>query len=134
MSEKNEGFNYTYSAKQYETIKRIREKYESPKEDKMERIINLDKKATSKARAIAITMGIIGALVLGFGMSLIMSELSSSIGMDPFSAFVFGIISGLIGAALVVFSYPAYNVCLGIQRKKIAHEIIRLSDELINDK
>ena len=71
--ENKDGFNFTYSSKQQEEIKRIREKYEAPKEDQMSRLIFLDRSATKKAASAGLTLGIIGTLLLGFGMSLIMS-------------------------------------------------------------
>ena len=39
MEEKNETFNYTYSAKQQEEIKNIRKKYAAPEDNKMERCV-----------------------------------------------------------------------------------------------
>ena len=67
MEEKNETFNYTYSAKQQEEIKNIRKKYAAPEEDKMEQLRKLDRQVTQKAQAWAIALGVVGALILGTG-------------------------------------------------------------------
>ena len=78
-----ETFKFTYSAKEQEEIKAIRKKYSAPeeKEDKMEELRRLDASVTQKASAYALVAGIIGALILGFGMSLAMTELGEIIGI-----------------------------------------------------
>ena len=63
----NNGFQYTYSAKEQAELKRIREKYTPPTEteDKMERLRRLDASVTQKAQIVALIFGVIGALILG---------------------------------------------------------------------
>lgn len=135
MEENNkDGFNYTYSAKEQTEIKKIREKYTQKadgEEDKMTRLRRLDATATKRAQSSALTLGIIGALILGFGMSLIMSDLSSALGMSEFEAIICGVVIGVLGAIPVCLAYPIYNLILKRERKKVAPEIIRLSDELM---
>ena len=128
MEEKKETFNYTYSAEQQEEIKNIRKKYTAPEENKMEQLRRLDRKATQKAQAWAIALGVIGALILGTGMSLAMTNLSGSLGG---TAMFVGIPVGLIGILLVALAYPVYNRILKKERQHIAPEILRLTDELM---
>lgn len=126
-----ETFHYTYSAKQQEEIKNIRQKYLAPEEDKMEQLRRLDASVTQKAATSSLTVGIIGALILGFGMSLVMTELSEILGSYQDMAMVIGILIGLVGIALVSCAYPLYNHMVKKEREKIAPEIIRLTDELM---
>ena len=127
--ENNQGtFTYTYSAKQQEEIKRIRKKYSAPEENKMDQLRRLDQRATQKAQAWAIAVGVIGALILGTGMSLAMTELSGFLGG---TAMFIGIPVGLIGIVLVALAYPVYTRTLKKERQRIAPEILRLSDELM---
>lgn len=128
MEEKNQTFNYTYSAEQQDEIKRIRKKYAAPEEDKMEQLRKLDRRASQKAQAWAIALGVIGALILGTGMSLAMTELSGFLGG---TAMFIGIPVGLIGIVLVALAYPVYNRILKKERQRIAPEILRLTDELM---
>ena len=128
MEEKNETFNYTYSAKQQEEIRSIRKKYVTPQETKMEQLRKLDRKVTQKAKTRAIVLGVIGTLVLGTGMSLAMTELSGFLGG---TAMFIGIPVGLIGILLVALAYPVYNLVLKKERQRIAPEILRLTDELL---
>lgn len=124
----NKTFNYTYSAEQQEEIKRIRKKYAAPAEDKMEQLRKLDRQASQKAQAWSIVLGVIGALILGTGMSIAMTELSGFLGG---TAMFIGIPVGLIGIVLVALAYPVYNRILKKERQRIAPEILRLTDELL---
>lgn len=130
---KNKGtetFNYTYSAKEQEEIQNIRRKYAASEEDKMERLRRLDANVTQKATMMALIPGIIGALLLGIGMSLAMLELSGVLGFSQSMAFLIGILIGMIGIALVCLAYPLYNRVTQKERAKIAPEILRLTEEL----
>ena len=128
------GFSYTYSAKEQAEIKKIREKY-APKleevDDKMTRIRKLDASVNRTAQTVALTFGIIGTLILGFGMSLIMTDLSAILGLYESMAMAIGIILGVVGGILASLAYPLYNRIIKVKRKKLAPEIIRLTDELM---
>ena len=125
MEENKETFNYTYSAAQQEEIRSIREKYTPPtqEEDKMERLRKLDASVTKPGTIISITVGIISALILGVGMFCTM------VWMD--TLFIPGIIIGAIGIIGIIAAYPLYSRITKKQRKKLAPEIMRLSDELM---
>ena len=127
------GFSYTYSAKEQAELKRIREKYSPPTEaeDKMDKLRRLDASVTKTAQAVALTFGIIGTLILGFGMSLCMTELADILGAYKDMAMVFGIIIGVAGGIIASLAYPIYNAVVKAKRQKLAPEIIRLTDELL---
>ena len=129
--ENKESFNYTYSAKEQEEIKSIRKKYavQEQTEDKMAQLRRLDAGVYSKATTAALVVGIIGALIMGMGMSLIMTEIGAFLG--TVMAMIVGIGLGVIGIILVCLAYPLYNRTLKIEREKIAPEILRLTDELM---
>lgn len=127
------GFSYTYSAKEQAELKRIRDKYTAPTEveDKMARLRRLDTSVTNTAQAAALVFGTIGALILGFGMSLIMTDISEFFGMGDTMAMVIGIPVGVVGGVLAGLAYPVYNAIVKAKRKKLAPEILRLTDELM---
>lgn len=134
QSNKKEDFVYSYSAKEQEEIRRIRDKYEQrakDEEDKMQRLRRLDEGVTRMAQAVSLTLGIIGVLVMGFGMSLCMSELGMMLGASEWLSVLLGIIIGVAGIALISLAYPTYNFVVKRRRKRIAPEIIRLTDELM---
>ncbi len=127
----SERFSYTYSAKEREELLKIRNKYVVPEEkevDKMEQLLRLDKSAGKKATAVSIIIGVLGALIMGTGMSILMTEIGTFFG--DVATYV-GLSAGIFGMLLVIFAYPIYTVILKKERARIAPEIIRLTDELI---
>lgn len=122
-SNTSESFRYTYSAKEQEEIKKIREKYIPKEENKMEQLRRLDQEVTRKGTSYSILIGVIGSLLLGLGMSCTL--VWQGIWFIP------GIIIGVIGMAIVAVAYPVYNIVTKREREKIAPEIIRLTEELI---
>ncbi len=129
--ENKDGFHFTYSAQEQKEIAHIREKYIPQEENKMERLRRLHHSATQKAQAWAIALGTIGALILGTGMSLIMTDLGVVLGLLHQYAMAIGVVTGLAGMILVALAYPVYNHVLKKERQRIAPEIIRLTDELM---
>ena len=126
--ENNENFSFTYSAEQQKEVEAIRKKYIPKEEDKMEQLRRLHAIPTHKAQAASLVVGIIGALIMGTGMSLAMTNIGAAFGS---LAMVIGIAVGVVGMVLVAQAYPLYNRVLRKQREKIAPEILRLSDELL---
>ena len=132
-NQKQSGFTYTYSAKEQAELKRIREKYTAPTEveDKMARLRRLDASVTNTAQVFAIIFGAVGSLILGLGMSLIMTDLAAILGLSKDTGMVIGITVGVVGGVLASLAYPIYNAIVKAKRKKLAPEIIRLTDELM---
>lgn len=124
----NNDFHYTYSAKQQEEIKRIRRKYlpETEAEDKMARLRRLDSGVTQKGTTVSLIVGILGALIFGTGMCLALEVLAEGL-----SFMILGIIIGFVGMALMAVAYPLYLYVTEKERRRIAPEIIRLTDELM---
>lgn len=123
MENNQNGFQYTYSAKEQAEIKRIRSKYTPKEENKMEQLQRLDASATQKATMYAIIVGVIGALILGAGMSCCLVWTNSLL--------IPGIVIGVIGMAVLAVAWPLYNRTLKKERERIAPEILRLTDELM---
>ena len=126
--EHNDSFKMTYSAQQQEEIQSIRQKYVPQAESKMDRLRALDAQVTKKATMVSILVGVIGAMILGCGMSLIMSDFGAPLGTAALPA---GIALGAIGLALAALAYPVYNRTLKKEREKIAPQILQLTDELM---
>ncbi len=131
MSEQNISFEYNYSAKEQAEIKSIRERYVQPSEtqDKMEQLRRLDAGVTKKGTVVSLMVGIVGILIMGTGMSLVMTDLGALF-ETPYTYLV-GIAVGLIGMIGVVSAYPLYTCITKKERERIAPEIIRLTDELM---
>lgn len=120
---KENAFNYTYSAEQQDEVKRIRDKYIPHEENKLEQLRRLDKSVTQKGTVLSLTVGIIGTLILGIGMccTLVWEE----------TMFIPGIVIGIAGIAVLLVAYPIYRYITKKEREKLAPEILRLTDELM---
>lgn len=132
MSENNQ-FHYNYSSAEQTEVKKIRAKYTPPTqtEDKMARLRKLDASVTQTASVMALALGVFGTLVLGFGMSLIMTDLADILGLTGNVAMAVGVVVGIIGCIIASLAHPLYNAVVKEKRKKLAPEIIRLADELM---
>ena len=119
-----ETFRYTYSAKEQEEVKQIRQKYMPKEPDKIEQLRKLDERVTRKGVVPALVAGIFGSLILGVGMccAMVWDE----------NLFVPGIIIGLVGMAVAAVAYPLYTSTTRTERERIAPEIIRLANELMS--
>lgn len=126
--ENKETFKMTYSAQQMEEVERIRKKYAPQEEDKMARLRELDARAGKKATPRAIAVGVIGALLMGTGMSLVMTDSGAALGMLAMPA---GIAVGVVGLTLMVCAYPLYERTLKKEQEKVAPELLRLTEELM---
>lgn len=122
MENKDEVFEYTYSAEQQAEIKRIREKYLPKKEDKLEQIRRLDKSATKKGTIIGIIVGLAGCLVFGAGLSLVLV-----VGMDMLLP---SLVLGFWGIIGMIAACPLYKKITKEERARIAPQILALTDEL----
>ena len=122
--ENSDKFEYTYSAKQQTELENIRKKYLPHEETKMERLRRLDESVTHKGAIISIIVGIVGTLIMGFGMCLCLE----------WDEFIIGVIIGVVGIVILAVAYPVYSKITQKQREKIAPEILRLTDEIADEK
>jgi len=118
-----ERFQYTYSAKEQQELQKLREKYLPKEASKLEQLRRLDQSVTRKGTAVSLIFGILGALILGLGMSCIM--------VWDKTLFIPGITIGVIGMTVMALAYPMYHRITEKERKKVAPEILRLTDELM---
>ena len=130
------GFNYTYSTKQRDEVRAIRNKYTPSEPEEVDSITllrNIDSEVTRKATVRALTTGVIGALLMGTGMSMLMTDISSKAGLDSGISLLIGIAIGMVGLLIMCVTYPLYNHILERERARVADEVIRLSDELLGE-
>ncbi len=110
-------------------VEKIRTKYTEKENNQLDELKALDRKATIPAEIFAYTLGIMGALVMGFGMSIIMTDFGAAIGIE--NILVSGIVLGIAGIVIVSINYPIYKKLLTYRQKKFADEIIKLSDKIM---
>ena len=127
------GFSYSYSAREQEEIKRIRKKYAEDSartdESSIERLRRLDASVTKKGTTVSLIVGTLGSILMGSGMSLVMTDLGALLpGM--LSLFI-GIAVGVVGIVGVALAYPIYKAITKKERERIAPEVLRISEELL---
>ena len=111
-------------------VQKIRTQYTEKQHTELVALKELDTKVKRPANVFAYTYGSIGAIVMGAGMSLVMTEIGEIIGVA--SAMVPGIVIGVVGMGMALSTYPIYKKILNARKKKYAPEILKLSDKIIN--
>jgi hypothetical protein len=121
-------FSYSYSAPTEEErreIASIRKDYlvHQQGDSKLERLRKLDKKVKTSPVILSVCLGVVGILVFGLGLSLCLE----------WGIYVWGILLAAVGCVPMAFAYPAYKWLLAKNKAKYGGEIIRLSEELLNE-
>ena len=110
---------------------RIREHYTEKQVTDLDTLRELDAKVKRPASVFAYVFGSISAIIMGAGMSLIMTDIAEIIGLtvDPMLP---GIVIGVVGMVMALLNYPMYKGVLGSRKKKYGAKILELSDKIIN--
>lgn len=110
-------------------VQKIRTQYTEKEHTQLDELKALDNKVKKPANVFAYVFGTISAIIMGSGMSLVMTDIGTQIGMTETMAP--GIIIGVLGLALAIINYPIYKGILNSRKKKYAEKIIALSDKLM---
>ena len=112
-------------------VQKIRTQYTEKEHTQLDELKALDIKVKRPANVFAYTFGAISAIIMGAGMSLVMTDIGSTVGLkDPIAP---GIVVGVTGMAMAIANYPLHKKILESRRKKYAGEIIALSDKIMNN-
>jgi len=109
---------------------KIRTQYMEKESTELDALRALDAKVKRPANVFAYIFGSISAIVMGAGMSLVMTDIGATIGIT--SALVPGIAIGVVGLGMALLTYPMYKGILGSRKKKYGAEILKLSDKIMN--
>jgi len=115
-------FSYEYSADNAKEAEAILEKYIPQEKSVLDKMKEIDASVNKKATISAISIGVLGALVLGTGMSIIMEAGANFLGV--------GILIGVIGLGICGYAFLHYQNKLKKERAKVMDEIVRLSKEV----
>ncbi len=123
-----EQFNYTYLAPsdaERKEIESIKSQYQPPKteEGKLQRLRRLNAYVNNSATCIALVLGIIGALIFGTGLALVLE----------WGLIIVGALVAIAGTPAIALAYPVYKWVLKRNKEKHGPEILRLSEELLNE-
>ena len=112
-------------------VQKIRTQYMEKEEAQsdLDTLRELDKEVKLPANVFGYTFGTLSALIMGSGMSLVMTEIGSVIGIS--NPLVPGIVIGVVGMLMAIINYPIYKSILGSRKKKYGEEILKLSEKLM---
>lgn len=113
-------------------VQKIRTQYTEKEHTQLDALKELDAKVKRPANVFAYVFGSISAIIMGSGMSLVMTDIGSSIGVE--NAMVPGIIIGIAGMLMAIINYPIHKRILTSRRKKYADQIMKLSDKIMSNK
>ena len=109
---------------------KIRTQYMEKESTELDALRELDAKVKRPANVFAYTFGSISAVIMGAGMSLVMTDIGATLGIA--SALVPGILVGVLGLGMALLTYPMYKGILNSRKKKYGAEILTLSDKIMN--
>ena len=109
---------------------RIRAQYMGKTPSELDELRELDAKVKRPANIFAYVFGSIGAIVMGAGMSLVMTELGAILGIA--NTMPIGIAVGIVGMLIAAINYPIYRGILNSRKKKYADQILKLSEQIMN--
>ena len=112
-------------------IQKIRTQYMEKESTEIDRLRKLDLKVKRPANVFAYIFGSISAVIMGAGMSLVMTDIGAVIGIT--SALVPGIAIGVVGLGMALLTYPMYKGILNSRKKKYGAEILELSEKIMNN-
>lgn len=110
-------------------VQKIRTQYTEKQHTELDELKALDSKVKAPANTFAYIFGSISALIMGAGMSLIMTDISETIGLS--NPMLPGLVIGILGMLMAIVNYPIYKGILNSRRKKYAQKIITLSDKIM---
>ena len=111
-------------------VQKIRSQYTEKEHTALDELKELDSKVKRPANVFAYIFGSISAIITGAGMSLVMTDIAETVGIQ--NPMLYGIIIGIIGMFMAIINYPVYKGILGARRKKYADKIVALSDKIMN--
>ena len=110
---------------------KIRTQYMEKTPSELDTLRELDAKVKRPANAFAYTFGCISAIVMGAGMSLVMTDIAEKLGFG-FDPMLYGIVIGVVGMAMALVNYPIYKGMMSRRKKKYGAEILSLSEKIMN--
>lgn len=111
-------------------VQKIRTQYTEKEHTGLDELKELDLKVKRPANVFAYIFGSTSAIIMGAGMSLVMTDIGGAVGIDD--PMIPGIVIGVVGMLMAIINYPIYKGILGSRRKKYADKIIALSDKIMS--
>lgn len=89
----------------------------------------LDAEVKRPANLFGYIFGSIAAIIMGAGMSLVMTDIGDQLGIS--GSMPLGIVIGIIGMLMAIVNYPVYKRMLASRKEKYAGRILKLSEKIM---
>ncbi len=110
---------------------KIRTQYVKREATELDALRDLDRKVKRPVHVFAYTFGSVGAVILGAGMSLVMTDIAVQLGIAE--SFLAGTLIGAFGLTMVLLTYPLHRCFLSARKKKYRKAILDLSEEVLKN-
>ena len=112
-------------------VQKIRTQYmeKDSTEKDLSLLRELDAEVKRPANVFGYTFGSIGAIIMGAGMSLVMTDIGQQLCIS--NPMPLGIVVGVVGMFMAIINYPIYKSILSSRKEKYADRILSLSEKLM---
>lgn len=114
-------------------VQKIRTQYmeKDNTENDLDMLRELDAEVKRPANLFGYIFGSVAALIMGTGMSLVMTDIGEQLGIS--NTMPLGIVIGIIGMLMAIVNYPIYNKILSSRKEKYAGRILKLSEKIMSE-
>ncbi len=113
-------------------VHKIRTQYTEKASTELDELKRLDKRAKRPGKIFAYVFGVLAALIAGFGMSLVMTDIGDVLKIE--SNILWGVIIGLVGISMTAVCPLIHSRLILVGKRKNADKIVTLADKIMNNK
>ena len=112
-------------------VQKIRTQYmeKDSSQKNLDTLRELDAEVKRPANVFGYVFGSIAAIIMGSGMSLVMTDIGQQFGIS--NTMPIGIVVGVIGMIMAIVNYPIYKSILTARKGKYADRILALSEKIM---
>ncbi len=114
-------------------VEKIRTQYmeKDSTQKELDLLRELDAEVKRPANIFGYVFGSISAIIMGAGMSFVMTDIGAQLGIS--NTIPLGIVIGVIGMLMAIVNYPIYKKILSSRKEKYADKIISLSEKIMKE-
>ncbi|MBP1560135.1 MAG: hypothetical protein J6C96_02690 [Oscillospiraceae bacterium] len=114
-------------------VQKIRTQYmeKNSTQKELDLLRELDAEVKRPANVFGYIFGGIGAVIMGAGMSLVMTDIGTQLGIG--NSLPVGIAVGIVGMLMAIINYPIHKTILSSRKEKYAERILALSEKIMNN-
>lgn len=113
-------------------VQKIRTQYmeKDSSQKELDYLRELDAEVKRPANVFDYVFGTVSAIIMGAGMSLVMTDIGTRLGIS--NPMVPGVIIGIAGLLMAIINYPIFKTILSSRKNKYSGKILELSEKIMN--